>query len=274
MRDSRANALVKTLEAAGHRLEYAWHGPPPDAAPTLVFLHEGLGCAAMWRDFPAELTERTGCGALVYSRLGYGGSDPVSLPRPLSYMHDEGFRVLPAVLDAAGVRRALLVGHSDGASIALLHAGTPAANPRVEGLLLEAPHVFVEDLSIESITRAREAWRTGHLQAALEKWHGANVEGAFLGWNGVWLDPGFRSWNIESSLPHIRAPVLVIQGADDEYGTVAQVDSIARQCGAPVRVEIFERCGHSPHRDQRERTMKVMGEFVEEQVRRRSPPPR
>ena len=207
---------MKTLAAAGHRLEYAWHGPPPDSAPTLVFLHEGLGSAAMWRDFPAQLAEHTGCGALVYSRVGYGGSDPVSLPRPLTYMHDEGLRVLPAVLDAAGVRRALLVGHSDGASIVLVHAATPEARPRVEALVLEAPHVFVEDVSIQSITRARDAWEAGQLRAALERWHGPNVEGAFLGWNGAWLDPGFRSWNIESGLPQIRAPVLVIQGAEDE----------------------------------------------------------
>jgi pimeloyl-ACP methyl ester carboxylesterase len=263
---------VKTLDASGHRLEYVWHGPPPDAAPTLVFLHEGLGCAAMWRDFPAELAERTGCGALVYSRVGYGGSDPVSLPRPLSYMHDEGFRVLPAVLDAAGIRRALLVGHSDGSSIALLHAATPAAHPRVEALLLEAPHVFCEDISIESITRAREAWECGTLRAALERWHGPNVEAAFLGWNGAWLDPEFRAWNIESYLPDIRAPVLAIQGAEDEYGTVRQVRAIARQCGAPVHVEIFEGCRHSPHRDQRERTMRVMKTFVDGQLARQPVP--
>lgn len=265
-----AGALVQMLHAAGHRLEYAWHGPPPHAAPTLVFLHEGLGCAGMWRDFPAELAERTGCGALVYSRVGYGGSDPVSLPRPLTYMHDEGFRVLPAVLDAAGVRRALLVGHSDGSSIALLHAATPEAHPRIDALILEAPHVFCEDVSVESIARVRDTWESGDLRAALERWHGANTDGAFLGWNGAWLDPAFRAWNIESYLPEIRAPVLVIQGVRDEYGTLLQLEAIARQCGAPVRTEILDACGHSPHRDQRERTMQVMQEFVDAQLARRS----
>jgi pimeloyl-ACP methyl ester carboxylesterase len=254
--------LMKTLFAAGHRLEYAWHGPPPEEAPTLVFLHEGLGCVGMWRDFPAELAERTRCGALVYSRVGYGGSDPVSLPRPLSYMHDEGRRVLPAMLAAAAVRRALLVGHSDGASIALLHASTAPARPRVEALILEAPHVFCEEVSIQSIRRVREEWERGTLRAALERWHGPNVEGAFLGWNDAWLDPGFRAWNIESCLPDVLVPVLVVQGADDEYGTVRQVEAIQHQCAAPVRGEILEGCGHVPHRDQREQTMSLMQEFV------------
>ncbi len=135
----------------GHRLEYSWHGPGPDRATTLVFLHHGIGCASTWRDFPAALAEATGCGALVYSRAGYGGSDEVALPRPLTYMHHEGLVVLRQVLDAAGVRSAILVGHSDGGSIALLHASTPEAAPRVRGLVLEAPHVFVEDCSVRAI---------------------------------------------------------------------------------------------------------------------------
>ena len=265
-RSGTERRAVKSLVAAGHRLEYAWHGPPPEEAPTLVFLHEGLGCVGMWRDFPAELAARTGCGALVYSRLGYGGSEPVSLPRPLTYMHDEAMRVLPAVLDATAIHRALLVGHSDGASIALLHAGTPESRARVEALILEAPHVFCEDVSVQSIARAREAWERGTLRGALERWHGPNVESAFLGWNDAWLDPGFRAWNIESSLPEVRVPVLVIQGEDDEYGTLRQVEAIERQCGAPVQSAVLQACGHVPHRDQRERTMGLMQQFVQEQL--------
>ncbi|MGA9525895.1 MAG: alpha/beta hydrolase [Myxococcaceae bacterium] len=260
---------MKTLNAGGKRLEFEWHGAPPDEAPTLVFLHDGLGCVAMWRDFPEELARRTGCGALVYSRAGYGGSDPVEVPRPLTYMHEEGTQVLPEVLAAAGVKRAFLIGHSNGGSIALLHAGAANSFPGLAGLLLEAPHVFCEDLSVASIARAREAYVHGDLRSRLQRYHGANVDCAFWGWNRAWLDPEFRRWNIESSLPSIRVPVLVLQGADDEYGTLAQVESITRQCGGPVETEVLERCGHSPHKDQRERTLARMAAFVG----RFAPPP-
>ena len=153
---------MTTIPAGGRRIEFTWHGPGPDVAPTLVFLHDGIGCAATWRDFPAALARETGCGALVYSRAGYGGSDPVPLPRPLTYMHDEGFLALPELLDAAGVRQAFLVGHSDGGSIALLHASTPRSLPRVRGLLLEAPHVFCEEITVRAIEKARDEYlRTG-----------------------------------------------------------------------------------------------------------------
>lgn len=258
--------MTETLLAGGHRLEVAWHGPGPDAAPTLVFLHEGLGCVAMWRDFPAALAAATGCGALVYSRLGYGGSDPVPLPRPLRYMHDEGLVELPRVLDAAGVTSAFLVGHSDGGSIALVHASTPGASPRVRGLLLEAPHVFCEDCSVRSIERARDEYERGDLRARLARHHGDNVDGAFWGWNRAWLDPGFRAWNIEEYLPAIAAPALVIQGEGDPYGTLAQVDAIEAGSGGQVERLILDRCGHSPHREQPERTLAQMADFI----RRRS----
>ncbi len=231
-----------------------------------MFLHEGLGCVALWRDFPAELARRTGCGALVYSRAGYGGSDPVEVPRPLTYMHDEGIRVLPEVLQSAGVKRAFLVGHSDGGSIALLHAGAPNAFPGLAGLLLEAPHVFCEDLSVASIALARDAYLHGDFRARLERYHGTNVDWAFWGWNRAWLDPAFRQWNIEASLPTIRVPVLVMQGADDEYGTLAQVDAIARQCGGPVETSVLEKCGHSPHKDQRELTPDRMTTFIQKHL--------
>jgi pimeloyl-ACP methyl ester carboxylesterase len=254
---------VQHLVAGGLRLEYAWHGSAPDAAPTLVFLHEGLGSVSMWRDFPARLAAATGCGALVYSRAGYGGSDPVPLPRPLRFMHDEALLSLPEVLRAAGVREALLVGHSDGASIALIHAGAGASTV-VRALVLEAPHVFVEDLSIRSIAAAAEAFTTGDLRSRLERHHGANVEVAFWGWNRAWLDPGFRSWNLEEYLPGVRAPVLLIQGAQDEYGTLRQLDAIEQGCAAPVRRLVLEGCGHSPHRDQPDRTLASMAAFVKD----------
>jgi pimeloyl-ACP methyl ester carboxylesterase len=250
---------VPHLLAGGRRLEYAWHGPPPDAAPTLVFLHEGLGSVSTWRDFPKRLAEATGCGALVYSRAGYGGSDPVALPRPLRFMHDEA-AVLHEVLDAAAVREAVLVGHSDGASIALIHVGRDST--RVRGLALEAPHVFVEDVTVCSIERAAESYRTGDLRRVLERHHGANVDVAFWGWNGTWLDPGFRSWDLQEFLPRIRVPVLLVQGEQDEYGTLRQLDAIEAGCSGPVRRVVLPDCGHAPHRDKPEQTLAAMVLFV------------
>ena len=257
-----------TLAAGGRRIEFLWHGPGPGDAPTLVFLHDGIGCAATWRDFPASLSRETGCGALVYSRQGYGGSDPVALPRPLTYMHDEGFSALPEVLDAAGVRKAFLVGHSDGGSIALIHSSTPRALPRVCGLLLEAPHVFCEEVTVRAIEEAREEYLHGDLRTRLVRYHGGNVDCAFWGWNRAWLDPGFRAWNIEDCLPAITAPVLVVQGLEDPYGTHRQVEAIERQCSGPVRRLLLERCGHSPHRDRYDSTLSAMAAFVRERMSR------
>ncbi len=249
------------LKAGGHELEYVWHGPPPADAPTLVFLHEGLGCVSMWRDFPQRVAEATGCGALVYSRAGYGESDRISLPRPVFFMHGEALITLPEVIDATGVREAVLVGHSDGGSIALIHAGSEKAQ-QVRGLVLEAPHVFVEDISVESIARAAQNYEHGDLRRGLMRYHGENVDCAFWGWNKVWLDPQFRLWNIEEYLPRITRPVLVIQGEDDEYGTLRQVEAIERGCRGDVESLILARCGHSPHRDQPERTLEAIVSFV------------
>jgi pimeloyl-ACP methyl ester carboxylesterase len=254
---------MNELVAAGHRLEAQWLGPGPDAGPTLILLHEGLGSVRGWRDFPARLAETTGMGVLVYSRWGYGLSDPVTPPRPLTYMHDEALASLPEVLDLAGVRRAILLGHSDGGSIAIIFAGSglPAA-ARVIGLALEAPHVFVEDVSVTSIAQAAESYRTTDLRARLARQHGGNVDGAFWGWNRAWLDPGFRAWNIEEYLPRVHVPSLVIQGADDPYGTLAQVDAIETKSGGPVSRLVLPSCGHSPHRDQPEATIEAVARFV------------
>jgi pimeloyl-ACP methyl ester carboxylesterase len=203
--------------AAGHRLEYEWLGPPAGAAPTLVFLHEGLGSVSLWRDFPARLAAATGCGALVYSRWGYGKSDPVTLPRPLTYMHDEA-KVLPELLATLGIEDAILVGHSDGASIALIYAGS-SPSPGLRGLVVEAPHVFAEDLSVRSIAKAAKAYKSGGLRTPLGRHHD-DPDGAFWGWNRAWVDPEFRKWNLEEFLPRIQVPLLVVQGLKDEYGTV------------------------------------------------------
>ena len=215
----------------------------------------------MWKGFPAAVAAATGCGALVYSRAGYGGSDAVELPRPTRYMHDEAFGALPDVLDATGVRDAILVGHSDGGSIALLYAGSGRAE-RVRALVLEAPHVFVEDVSVASIAEAKRAYEAGDLRARLLRYHGENTDVAFWGWNDVWLSDAFRAWNIEEALPQVRAPALVLQGEDDAYGTLAQVDAILRQSGGRVERRILPACGHSPHRDRPEETLDAIVRFV------------
>ncbi len=252
------------LEIDGVRLEAAWHGPAPDQvsdAPTLVFLHEGLGCVSLWRDFPARLARATGLGALVYSRRGYGRSDPVPLPRPVRFMHDEA-EVLEKVLDAAGIREALPVGHSDGASIALIHAAThPGA--RIRALALVAPHVFVEELTVASIAAIGREYGRTDLPRRLERHHGANTECAFRGWNDVWLDPAFRAWSIEALLPRVAPPTLVLQGGKDEYGTMRQVAALLVGTEGPVTARLLEGCGHSPHRDRPDDVLAAMRGFIE-----------
>jgi len=251
------------LQAGGARLEARWTGPGPAAAPTLVFLHEGLGSASLWRDFPDRLAAATGCGALVYSRAGYGRSAPAPLPRPVRFMHDEA-AVLAEVLAAAEIRQAILVGHSDGASIALIYAGTAGSSTGIllRGLILEAPHVFTEPHGLASIAKIGDAYRTTDLRERLARHHGANVDVAFRGWNDVWLSPGFRAWNLEEFLPAIRVPSLVLQGEDDEYGTWRQVEAIARQSGGPVEALAIPACGHSPHRERPDLALPAMARFV------------
>ncbi|HVY46859.1 MAG TPA: alpha/beta hydrolase [Minicystis sp.] len=251
------------LFVLGARLEAARWGPAPDEAATLVLLHEGLGCVDAWRDFPDALAAATGLGVFAYSRLGYGLSDPVAVPRPLTYMHDEGRRVLPAVLDAAGVRDAVLVGRSDGASIAIVHAGSDAG-PRLRGLALLAPHVFCEDISVEAIARARDAFEHGDLRDKLARRHGANVDCAFWGWNRAWLDPAFRAWNLEAFVPQIepRVPVLVVQGRDDPYGTLRQVDAIEAGVRGPFERVVLDGVGHAPERDRPAETVAAVARLT------------
>ncbi len=249
-----------SLTVGGRRIEAAWHGPAPEEAASLVLLHEGLGCLAMWRDFPPALAERTGYGVLVYSRPGYGKSDPVALPRPLSCMHDEA-RGVRAVLDQAGIRKAILVGHSDGASIAAIYAGG-GQDFRVRGLVLVAPHFFVEDVALGAIAAAKTAYESGDLKARLAKFHGDNVDVAFWGWNRAWLDPGFRSWRVDDHVAHIRVPMLIIQGEDDPYGTPAQIALAENEAYCPVEAVMLPGCGHSPHLDRPEETLEIIAGFV------------
>ena len=233
------------IGAGGHRLEYAWFGRQ-GAMPAIVMLHEGLGSLSLWRDFPFELAKATSRRVLAYSRYGYGASDPIEGPRGVDFMHIEALGTLPELLDALDVRDPVLFGHSDGASIALIHAAR--AHRPVSALVALAPHVFVEQYGIDSIARARLAYLAGALRQKLVRHH-QDVDSAFWGWNDIWLAPAFRAWNIEALLPEVACPALAVQGLDDEYGTLEQIERIARGLGRLRRLELAD-CGHSPHRDQ------------------------
>jgi pimeloyl-ACP methyl ester carboxylesterase len=262
------------IEVLGQHLEYSWIGPQPDEAPTIVFLHEGLGSVSMWRDFPDRLASETGCGALVYSRPGYGGSDPIPLPRSVRFMHQEALEVLPAVIERFRLEEVVLFGHSDGASIAVIYAGSrpgeapgrdgPPAGASLRGLVLEAPHVFVEPVCVESIARIAQAYGTTGLKERLARHHGDNTDSMFRTWTDVWLRPEFREWNIEEFLPSIESPVLIVQGEDDEYGTLRQVEAVRTLVGGPSRSLVLARCGHSPHSDQPDAVLEATARFLRE----------
>jgi pimeloyl-ACP methyl ester carboxylesterase len=242
----------------GRRLEYRRIASSRPALPTLVFLHEGLGSVSTWRDFPDRVAAATGCGALVYSRYGYGRSDVLERAHRVDYMHREALDFLPEVLEKLGIDDPLPVGHSDGGSIALIYAG--ARHP-AKAVVLLAPHVFVEDISVESIAKAKRAFETTDMRKKLARHH-ADPTKTFYGWNDIWLHPDFRAWNIEAFLPDVRLPILAVQGEDDEYGTMRQIDAIAAQAGGPVELVRLAECGHSPHRDQPEATLAAIGRFV------------
>ncbi|HCX88089.1 MAG TPA: alpha/beta hydrolase [Gammaproteobacteria bacterium] len=251
------------IRIQGCALEFQWLGPSPSAqAPTLVFLHEGLGCVQMWRDFPQQLAAVTGLGALNYSRAGYGGSDAAVLPRRSDYMHDEAQKVLPQVLDTFGIKSAILVGHSDGGSIALIHAGSEVGT-RIKAMILLAPHVFVEPLSVASISEAAELYRSTDLSERLARYHGDSVDQTFWGWNDIWLHTHFRQWNIEHYLPKITVPVLMLQGDKDQYGTLAQLRAIESGVRGPTQRQLFADCGHSVYRDQPDATLSACCAFLQ-----------
>lgn len=249
------------LRIGASDLEYRMIGPMPDAAPTIVMLHEGLGSAGLWGDFPDRLQAATGTGVLVYSRAGYGASSPVQLPRPLDYMHVEAREILPKLLETIGFRRGLLVGHSDGASIAAIYAGG-VQDYRVRGVAMIAPHFIVEDISVASIAEIKKTYETTELKSKLARWH-KDVDNAFYGWNAAWLDPKFRNWDICEYLAYIRVPVAILQGADDQYGTLRQVEIAEEECYCPVDVTIIPGAGHSPHREAPEATLHAISDFAE-----------
>jgi pimeloyl-ACP methyl ester carboxylesterase len=242
----------------GKRLEAVRVEVPHSRLPTIVMLHEGLGSVAHWRDFPSQLAEQTGASIFVYSRYGHGNSDPLGEPRSPSYMHHEAHIVLPELLDKTRIERPVLLGHSDGASIAILYAGMFPATPA--GLVLEAPHVFVEDVTVSSIAHARQLYTETDLPQKLGRYH-SHVDSLFWGWNNIWLDARFRTWNIESFLDSIRCPVLVLQGAQDEYGTAAQIEAIRRRIPSASAI-IFNNCKHAPHRDQCQLTLSAINQFL------------
>jgi pimeloyl-ACP methyl ester carboxylesterase len=246
------------LTVQGHSLEVQRIPGRSPHGSELVFLHEGLGSVSHWKNFPARVAEATGCPVTVYSRYGCGNSDLLTEPRAVSYMHDEGLYALPDLLAELQIENPILVGHSDGGSIALIHAG---AHDRVRGLVLLAPHVFVEDLSVASIAEAKTKFATTDLAEKLSRHH-RDAAGTFWGWNNIWLHPDFRRWNIEEYLPRITCPILAIQGVDDRYGTMAQVQAIARQSGGPVEILALAECRHSPQRDQPDAVLAAIAKFV------------
>jgi pimeloyl-ACP methyl ester carboxylesterase len=247
-----------TCNVQGHSLEVLRISAQVANAPELVFLHEGLGSVSHWKDFPARVAAATECGVTVYSRYGSGNSDLLREARAVSYMHDEALVALPELLSQLGIDNPILVGHSDGASIALIYAGS---HVRVRGLVVLAPHVFVEDLSVASIAEAKLKFETTSLRDKLGRHH-RDAGRTFWGWNDIWLDPQFRRWNIEEYLPPITCPILAVQGLDDEYGTMAQVEAIRRQSGGPVEVLALAECRHSPQRFQPEATLAAIAKFV------------
>jgi pimeloyl-ACP methyl ester carboxylesterase len=253
------------LDLEPMRLEYRMIGPRPDAAPTIVMLHEGLGSVAIWGKFPEMLAAATGAGVFVYSRAGYGNSSPGKLPRTVSFMHEEAIDVLPRVLAAIGFQRGILFGHSDGASIAAIYAGS-VQDHRVRGLVLIAPHFFAEEMGLAEIRRAREAFAAGPLREKLKRWH-ADVDCAFRSWSEPWLEPQFRKWDITEALGYIRVPMLIVQGEKDQYGTLKQVETAQEECFCPVEAAVLPGVRHDPCREAPELTLKTVADFINRLLR-------
>lgn len=248
-------------QVGGHRLAWRWlrHEQQPQRAP-LVFLHDSLGCVATWRDFPARLAELSGRDALIYERLGYGGSDPFDRARDVDYLEREATEFLPAVLDDQEIGRAVLFGHSDGGSIALLAA---ALRPeRVVGIVTEGAHIFNEDLTREGVRAAQRAYTETDIAARLVKYHGDKVPALYSAWVETWLAPWYHDWNVEHLLPRIRCPALIVQGEDDEFGSLAQVERTVAAIGKEAQALILPECGHTPHKEARAALESVLLPFV------------
>ncbi len=248
------------LDLPPDRLEYRMIGPRPDVAPTIVMLHEGLGCVGLWGSFPDELAAATGAGVFVYSRSGYGKSSAARLPRTVNFMDEEALDTLPRLLAAIGFQRGILLGHSDGASIATIYAGS-VQDHRVRGLVLIAPHFFTEAMGLNEIRRTRDEFAAGVLRKKLARWH-ADVEGAFRSWVEPWLDLAFQDWDITDALGYIRVPILIVQGRDDQYGTLKQLEVARDECFCPVETVVLAGARHSPQRDKPKETLTAIAAFI------------
>jgi pimeloyl-ACP methyl ester carboxylesterase len=247
------------------RLEYRMIGPRPDAAPTIVMLHEGLGSIELWGQFPDKIVAATGAGVLAYSRAGYGNSTGAKLPRTTSFMDEEAREVLPRVLAAIGFRRGIILGHSDGASIATIYAGS-VQDHRVRGIVLIAPHFFSEEMGLTEIRRARKSFETGALREKLKPYH-ADVDTAFRSWNEPWLHPDFEKWDITEALGYIRVPILIVQGENDQYGTLKQIEVARQECFCPVEAVVLPGIRHIPYREAPELTLDAVAAFVNRLLR-------
>lgn len=248
-----------SIRVSGHQIKTRRIGPDRPDQPVLVFLHDSLGCIETWRDFPAVVADKTGSSALIYDRVGHGGSSPFSRFRAKDYMHVEALEILPGVLEAHQINQAILIGHSDGGSIALIAA---SELPQVKGVVTEGAHVFVEEATLAGIREAIVAYGTTDIAKRLERYHGEKVPALYAAWTQTWTAPWFRDWNIEAVLPKVTCPVLVIQGLDDEFGTPAQVSSIVGQVSGKALELLIPDCAHTPHKEARALTEAAMVEFV------------
>jgi len=254
------------VQTAGCRLRVKRIEPEPGTLlkdrSTLVFLHEGLGCIEIWRDFPETLCGSLGCSGLVYDRRGYGGSEMFEGPWPVDYLEMESSTYLPALLKECDIDNAVLIGHSDGGTISLITAAS--YSNLVRGIITEAAHIFVEQITIEGIRNAVEAFETTSLKEKFVRYHKEHTETIFYRWANRWLSPEFSNWNIQKDLSKITCPVLVLQGEDDAYGTPAQVEGIASQVSGPVRVKLIPDCGHTPHFQAKDTVLSEMTRFIRE----------
>jgi len=265
IKKGKEQIVTQFLRIGPQQIEVQWYKKGEKGFPTLVFLHEGLGCAKMWKDFPYLLSKRTGCPALVYSRFGYGASDPSPIPWKVNFMHQQGLKILPDIINTAKIKDHILIGHSDGGSIGIIYAGSPHAG-QLKGLITEAAHVFCENITVESIYQAKLNYEHHDLRPRLEKYHGKNTENAFRGWNDVWLNPHFVRWNIEKYLPRIKVPMLALQGNKDQYGTMKQMESIKSRVNHVIS-HIIEGCRPSPHSEQPKNVLDIMTGFIDDILR-------
>ena len=252
--------MTDFLNLGSKKIEIQWHQTKQKDRPTLIFLHEGIGCTEMWKDFPGMVSRKTGCPALVFSRFGYGSSDPCPTPWKINFMHKEALTILPEIIKETQIENYILIGHSDGGSIGTIFAGSPYAKG-LKGLITEAAHVFCEQVTVDCIQQAKINYEQHTLKQGLEKYHGKNTDNAFRGWNDVWLHPNFIKWNIEKYLCRIKVPMLAIQGKDDQYGTKKQMESIKRHV-KHAKTYLIDDCRHSPHLEQPEKVLHIMTQFI------------